>query len=320
MKKRITFKNILLSILGICMILFFVYLFMEQFIWKTSSYITLQSPIGLFFFCAILYGLPIHFLEKRYKDTNLEPSHYNVTLSSASDVGKWILSGIAKIFLIIVFIIIIFAIPSLTEKYILPLIINTKETFLFSSDFYLLYMSSALSLAMLLSWLYSKRGIFPDVKHDFFAEGEKAQLPNNIKHNTTIIAIIVFLLLSILPLFYYQHITEQGVTQVHFGLEKTYIWNDVKSYKLQSKFDGTLDMIIEMHDGNKISLMNTILYFSNFPKDTYPNDEQDFWIYLAQTFKDKNIPFDTNHWDKLYHSLKYDYWKELALAIKEVGE
>lgn len=325
MKKIVYFlKNNFLAILFLLLLLWiFVSNFIEQFVWETGMAFHANSIPFLFYF-VLFASLPFYLIEKIYKDKyppTKEPP-YRQRCSSPTDVLKIIFGGILKLGLIIAFPFAIIILTSFFCTLHLKDLINIEETYIFHSDFEVLPLASGIGFLFLLVWLFSKKGLIvrdysDNAKTDFFSQGEKSNLPFSTKCRITFISSIIVLLTMVFPIFSYDCITEQGVIRRCFFQEKNYTWEDVNYYSLRSVEKGSLAFFIEMNDGHTV-FWDTCLS-SYLSEEIYPNQEYDFFVYLAETLHAHNVPIHIKYWDKLYDSLEFEEDKEYALKIKQLS-
>ncbi|MBQ3559542.1 MAG: MerR family transcriptional regulator [Agathobacter sp.] len=261
-----------------------------------------------------LYGmislaiLPIFYIHKKYKDTppeELKPARHPYLMTA--------LKALALISYIIGYLI---GPAALMENYFFPLddSISYSATF----DLYILYWIIGLFVMCMLIYLYSKRGIFPDlVKGE---DGIKCTLPRKVRYKITGFCAVV-LILSIFPSFaWYDCATEDGLIVQRFAYNKSYTWEEIDYYTLSADFQGTLIFSVVMQDGTKADCIGgSPIGISHLPEDKYPDYDYDFARYLARKFTDMGIELKVKYWSKLYKALKYDSWIELAEDIREIA-
>lgn len=325
MKKIAHFlKNNFLAILFLLLLLWIlIFDFIEQFVWETGMAFH-ANTIPFLFYLLLFTVLPFYLIEKIYKN-KYPPSKeipYRQRCSSSTDVLKVIFGGILKLGLIVTFPFAIFLLTNFFCTLHLKDLINIEETYIFHSDFETLPLASGVGFLLLLVWLFSKKGLIvrdysDNAKTDFFAQGEKANLPFSSKCHIALIATIILLFTMLFPTFSYDCITEQGVIRRCFFQKKVYTWEDANFYSLRSVGKGSLGFLIEMNDGHSV-FWDTSLS-SSFPKETYPNQEYDFFVYLAETLYKHDVPLEVKYWDRLYDSLEFEEDKEYALKIKELS-
>lgn len=216
--------------------------------------------------------------------------------------------------MILYFPIYFFIIPIFTEDILLKKLFPDMA-YVFISPLYTVYYVYGLLVFLLLVWLYSKNGLFPDYIEN--EPGIKCNLPKKVKHFITGIAFVLLLLCSILPCTWYTLFTEENITAHHFGREKIYEFLDVEYYTLDTALmDDTMDYIVVMKDGKNFSLYNAMCILSDLPEETYPNGVDDYCIYLTEKFSALNIPLKIDDWDAFYDELGYEYWKDVADEVR----
>lgn len=302
--KEYGWKSVLISLLVICVIRGII-----QEFWGIGG-----SFLEGFAYPFFLYGmislatLPIFYIHKKHKDTPAEeakPSRHPYLMTFLKAIGL-----IAYMFGYM------FVPAALMENYFFPLddSISYSATF----DLYILYWIIGLFIMCMLIYLYSKRGIFPDlVKGE---DGIKCTLPRKVRYKITGFCAVI-LILSIFPSFaWYDCATEDGLIVQRFTYNKSYTWEEIDYYTLSADFQGTLIFSVVMQDGTKADCIGgSPIGISHLPEDKYPDYDYDFARYLSRKFTDMGIELKVKDWSKLYKALKYDSWIELAEDIREIA-
>lgn len=325
MKKIFYFiKNHLLAILLAALLLWVLVVdFMEQFIWETGMAFHMNS-VPIFFYIIMFMVLPFILIEKIYKDKfTEEETPYRQKCTSPTDVGKILLGGILKLVIIIILPFSILILSAFLCSILLNDTIDMENVYILHSDFQYLPLFSGIGLLLMFIWLFSKKGLvvrdYSDHgKTDFFAQGEKANLPFSVKCRIALISTLVFLFTLFIPLCSYDCITETGVIRHCFFYNKTYTWDDAAYYSLRSIDKGSLAFLIEMKDGHMVFWDSSLS--DNLPEDIYPNYFYDFYIYLAETLHEQNVPLQVKYWDKFYENLEFEEDMQYALKIKQISE
>lgn len=326
MKKILAFlkKNLVLLLLGACILWIFVQNLIEQFVWETGLTYH-RNSVPFLFYMMLFLVLPFELIEKICKDKYppTKETPYRQQCTSPKDVLKIILGGIFKLGIIIAFPFLVAITTSFFCTLLLKNTINIEETYIFHSDFETLPFASGLGFLLLFVWLFSKKGLtVRDYSNnaitDFFSQGEKANLPFFVKCRIAFIGAIVVLLTMLLPACSYDCITEQGVLRRCFFSQKTYTWEDADYYSLRSVRKGSLAFLIEMDDGHTVFWDTSLANY--LPEETYPNYEYDFFVYLAETLHKQGVPLQVKYWDKLYDDLGFEEDKEYALKIKHISQ
>lgn len=303
--KEYGWKSVLIFLLAFCIIRGIVH----EFCGVGGSFL---EGFGYPFF---LYGtislvtLPIFYVHRKYKNSPPEdtpPAKHPYLLTILKIIGV-----IAYIFGYLI-------LPAtIVEDYFFPL--DDSVTYSATFDLYILYWLIGLFVMSMLIYLYSRRGIFPDlIKGE---DGIKCTLPRKVRHKITAFCFVV-LLLSIFPSFaWYDCTTEDGIIIKRFAYTKTYTWEELDYYTLDADFSGTLIYSVVMKDGTKADCMGgSIVGISNLPKKKYPDLEYDFVRYLSLKFTDMGVELRVRDWNKLYKDLNYPSWIELAEEIRQIGE
>lgn len=303
--KQYGWKSVLIFLLIICIIRGLV-----QELWSVGG-----SFLEGFSYPFILFGItslaiiPIFVVHQKYKNVEPEeemPSKHPILLATLKLIGL-----IAYLFAYL------FIVPSIAEDYFFPVdeSIHYSATF----DLFFLYWLIGIFVMCMLVYLYSKRGIFPDrVRGE---DGIKCSLPRKIRYKITIFSVFLIFLSLIPSVTWYDCVTEDGVMIRRLMYSKSYTWEDLDYYTLDSDLHGTLIYSVVMKDGTKADCIgDSMIEFNNLPKDIYPNNSYDYIKYLSRKFKNLGVELRVDDWSKLYNDLKYPSWIELAEEIREISE
>lgn len=326
MQKLLSFlkKNFIFLLLATGILWIFVQNLIEQFVWETGMAYHMNS-VPFIFYIIIFTVLPVDLIEKVYRNKypSTKQTPYHQQCSSPKDVLKIIFGGILKLGVIIAFPFWIAIATSFLCTFLLKNTINMEETYIFHSDFETLPFASGLGFFFLFVWLFSKKGLIVRDYSDnaitnFFSQGKKANLPFFVKCRIASLGAIVVLLTMLLPACSYDCITEQGVLRRCFLFYKSYTWENADYYSLRSVGKGSLAFLIEMDDGHSVFLDTSLANY--LPEETYPNDEYDFFLYLAEVLHKQGVPLQVKDWDKLYTDFAFEEDKEYALKIKNISQ
>jgi len=269
-----------------------------QYLWKTGTFLSGALYPFVLYIMITFFTFPLYVLNKKYEGTEIKDN---------SKLSK--LPFIVKFILVIIYLIVFMAgIPMFLEFFYFDQIYGYSN-YIITCDTFYLYFILGMYLLFILIWFYSKNGLY-----GYF----KANLPHKVKRKTIRLAMILFLLSTILMCVHYDCITKNDIyektlfTTTHYNLNK-----DLKAVELKANHDGTLrvDIYVQKHaqKRKKFNILGSSVVISNLHKLEYPNGEEDF---VSKIFF-LRMPTDLTDYDTLYKELTYDYWKEYAKNLEE---
>lgn len=233
---------------------------------------------------------------------------------------------VRNIFWMILAIIIWIAITFLGLPWLINMIYDgwygVEEAWLLTGNLSVLHIILAVIFFGICVWLYSPYGLLANVYTGI--EGLKANFPFKIKVIITAVSFVVVIMGSLFSTLWHDVFTKDGVYAYHFGVKREYSWEDAKSFRLKSDYNGVLIFEVTMEDGREYyfngGFFRGIEYTSKRFDKEFPDYSYDYTIYLVKELAEHQVEMDVSDWEKFKKDLGYSSWEELAEEIRATYE